>query len=226
MHYDVIIIGTGAGGGTLAYTLAPSGQADPAARARRLRAAREGQLEHAGGQRRGAGTTRRRRGATGTASRSTRTPTTTSAATPSSTARRCSGCGSEDFGEIRHHGGVSPAWPITLRRARAVLHRRPSTSTRCTASAAWTRPSRRRARRTRIPAVQPRAAHPAAARRLGAARPAPVPRAARRSCSTRRTRARAAASAATPATAIPCLVHAKSDAQVCLRRSGARSIRT
>ena len=25
-HYDVIIIGTGAGGGTLAYTLAPSGK--------------------------------------------------------------------------------------------------------------------------------------------------------------------------------------------------------
>ena len=52
-HYDVIIIGTGAGGGTLAYHLAPIRQADPAARARRLRAAREGQLELAGGQRRG-----------------------------------------------------------------------------------------------------------------------------------------------------------------------------
>ena len=40
--YDVIIIGTGAGGGTLARHLAPSGQADPAARARRLAAARAG----------------------------------------------------------------------------------------------------------------------------------------------------------------------------------------
>ncbi len=26
MHYDVIIIGTGAGGGTLAYRLAPTGE--------------------------------------------------------------------------------------------------------------------------------------------------------------------------------------------------------
>ena len=28
----------------------------------------------------------------------------------------------EDFGELRHHGGISPAWPIALRRPRAVLH--------------------------------------------------------------------------------------------------------
>ena len=42
--YDVIIIGTGAGGGTLAHRLAPVGQADPAARARRLAAARAAEL--------------------------------------------------------------------------------------------------------------------------------------------------------------------------------------
>ena len=42
--YDVIIIGTGAGGGTLARHLAPSGQAHPAARARRLAAARAAEL--------------------------------------------------------------------------------------------------------------------------------------------------------------------------------------
>ena len=52
-HYDVIIIGTGAGGGTLARKLAPTGQAHPAARTRRLRPAGKGQLEHARGQRRG-----------------------------------------------------------------------------------------------------------------------------------------------------------------------------
>ncbi len=40
----MIIIGTGAGGGTLAHRLAPSRQADPAARARRLPAARAGEL--------------------------------------------------------------------------------------------------------------------------------------------------------------------------------------
>ena len=32
--YDVIIIGTGAGGGTLAHHLAPVGQEDPSSRAR------------------------------------------------------------------------------------------------------------------------------------------------------------------------------------------------
>ena len=32
----------------------------------------------------------------------------------------------EDFGELQHHDGVSPAWPISLRRDGAVLHRRPS----------------------------------------------------------------------------------------------------
>ena len=44
-HYDVIIIGTRAGGGTLAHTLAPVRQADPAPRAGRLPAAGDGQLE-------------------------------------------------------------------------------------------------------------------------------------------------------------------------------------
>ena len=43
-HFDVIIVGTGAGGGTLAHTLAPSGETDPAARAGRLPAARDGEL--------------------------------------------------------------------------------------------------------------------------------------------------------------------------------------
>ena len=39
-HYDVIIIGTGAGGGTLAHKLAPSGKRILRARAGRLPAAR------------------------------------------------------------------------------------------------------------------------------------------------------------------------------------------
>ena len=112
-HYDVIIIGTGAGGGTLAYELAPPASAscilergdyvprekdnwDP------QRCQRRGQVQHEGDV-----------GATRTARTCTPTPTTTSAATPSSTAPRCSGCAQEDFGELRHHGGISPAWPIS-----------------------------------------------------------------------------------------------------------------
>ncbi len=33
-HYDIIVVGTGAGGGTLAHTVAASGRAGAAARAR------------------------------------------------------------------------------------------------------------------------------------------------------------------------------------------------
>ena len=60
----------------------------------------------------------------------------------------------QDFGEIRHVDGLSPAWPLDLRRLRAVVHARPSGSTRCTATPARTRPratgrSRTRGRRCR-----------------------------------------------------------------------------
>ena len=112
-HYDVIIIGTGAGGGTLAYRLAPTGKRILILERGDYVAAREGQLEHARGQRRGKYQTKEVVARRATASRSIRTPTTTSAATPSSTARRSSGCARQDFGELRHHGGVSPAWPIS-----------------------------------------------------------------------------------------------------------------
>ena len=43
-HYDVIIIGSGAGGGTLAHTLADAGPPDPHPRAGRLPAPGDGQL--------------------------------------------------------------------------------------------------------------------------------------------------------------------------------------
>ena len=48
-HYDVVIIGSGAGGGTLAWKLAPDRQADPAPRAGRLPPPRARQLGHRGG---------------------------------------------------------------------------------------------------------------------------------------------------------------------------------
>ena len=40
----------------------------------------------------------------------------------------------QDFGELHHVDGLSPAWPLDLRRLRAVVHARPSGSTRCTAT--------------------------------------------------------------------------------------------
>ena len=111
-HYDVIIIGTGAGGGTLARHLAPVGQADPAARARRLAAPRA--AEHLAPRR---------------CSSTTATCRPTPGATPDGEefqpqihyyvggATKLYGAAlyrlrAEDFGELRHHDGISPAWPI------------------------------------------------------------------------------------------------------------------
>src|ERR671934_2484374 len=77
-HYDVIIIGTGAGGGTLAHKLAPSGKW--------LAGNGERSRPHAqyyvGGNTKvyGAILFRLRE---------------------------------RDFGEVRHYGGISPAWPIS-----------------------------------------------------------------------------------------------------------------
>ncbi len=91
-HYDVIVIGSGAGGGTLARQLAPSGKRHPAAGARRLAPARAGRT---GWRTRSSSTTatsRRTPGTTATESRSSRRSTTSSAAPPSSTARRSTAC--------------------------------------------------------------------------------------------------------------------------------------
>jgi len=100
-HYDFIIIGTGAGGGTLAHKLAPSGKkililerGDFIPREKGRYKAKEEWTDKKGKQFKpgthycvggntkvyGAALLRMRE---------------------------------EDFGEVKHHGGVSPAWPIT-----------------------------------------------------------------------------------------------------------------
>ena len=48
-HYDIVIIGSGAGGGTMAHALAGTRRAHPGRRARRVRAAGGGELEPGGG---------------------------------------------------------------------------------------------------------------------------------------------------------------------------------
>ena len=111
-HYDVIIIGTGAGGGTLARNSRPPASGSCCSSAATMSRAKRTTGARARSTFKGS-TRPRRSGATGTGILCTRTPTTASAATRNSTARRSSGLRREDFGTVKHHGGVSPAWPIT-----------------------------------------------------------------------------------------------------------------
>ncbi len=178
-HYDVIIIGTGAGGGTLAHRLAPSGK-------RVLLLERGGYLP------------RERDNWDSTAvfvhgkyrapefwydAHGDEFPPEVNYYVGGNT--KFYGAAlfrlrPEDFGELRHHGGVSPAWPIDYDRPRAVLHRGRAPLPSSTAGTARTRPRGRRARSTRYPPVAARAADPAAERRPGEAGSAPVPPADRR----------------------------------------------
>jgi len=111
-HYDVIIIGTGAGGGTLAYHLAPSGKRilllerggylprekdnwdaravflESKYRAKEMWYDKDGNTFHPGIQYYVGGNTK----VYGAALLRFR---------------------EEDFGEVRHHGGISPAWPLS-----------------------------------------------------------------------------------------------------------------
>src|SRR5215475_7564942 len=111
-HYDVIIIGTGAGGGTLAYTLAPSGKRilmiergdfvrrekenwssqavvlDARYNTKEVWQDKDGKPLHPHTNYNVGGNTK----FYGAALFRLR---------------------SEDFGELRHHGGMSPAWPIS-----------------------------------------------------------------------------------------------------------------
>ena len=111
-HYDIVIIGSGAGGGTMAHALATTG-------ARILILERgdfvpqeaenwnpDGGLEGAALPHHGALARRARRAS------SARTRTTASAATPSSGAACSTGCAARTSGASQHVDGVSPAWPI------------------------------------------------------------------------------------------------------------------
>ena len=111
-HYDVIIIGTGAGGGTLAYHLAPSGKrilllerggylprekdnwdsravfVESKYRAKETWYDKDGKPFYPGIQYYVGGNTK----VYGAALLRFR---------------------ERDFGEVRHHGGISPAWPLS-----------------------------------------------------------------------------------------------------------------
>ena len=110
--YDVVIIGTGAGGGTLARHLAPSGK-------RILLLERGDWLprEPRTGSRRACSST------TATSRRTRGTTSSGKAFQPQihyfvGGATKLYGAAlyrfrEEDFGELRHHDGISPAWPIS-----------------------------------------------------------------------------------------------------------------
>ena len=148
-HYDVIIIGTGAGGGTLAAKLAPTGKkilllerGDYVPREKDNWSTRAVNLE-------GQVQDQRNVAATATARRCIRTRTTTSAATRSSMARRCSACAKRTSAR----SGITAASRPPGRSPTTIWNRttrRPSISITSTASAAKIRPSRRRAALIRI----------------------------------------------------------------------------
>ena len=108
----------------------------------------------------------------------------------------------EDFGEIKHADGVSPAWPDLVRGDGALLHQGRAALRGARRPRVRTRPSRRRARRIR---TRPSRTSPASSS-WPTISPPPgtsrsTPRAA--SCSTRGTCRTAAAFAATTATGSP-----------------------
>ena len=110
-HFDVIIIGTGAGGGTLAHKLAPTGKKILLLERGGYVPRRERQLESARRQRRRKISTKEIWHDRDGNDLHPHTNYNVGGNTKFYGAalfrlRR------EDFGELRHHGGLSPAWPI------------------------------------------------------------------------------------------------------------------
>ena len=205
-RYDVIIIGSGPGGATMAWRLAKTGKrilllergdylprerenwdsqavfVDARYQAKRdLVQLRRGELP-------------------------SRACTTSSAATARSMAPCCFRLRERDFGEIRHKDGISPAWPLGYDEFEP-YYQAAEELIRCTASAARTRPSR--PHRSPMP-IRPSRHEPRIQELfdgLQAGGAPSLPSARRRPCWTRRGRpgvaAFAPASAATPSTAIP-----------------------
>ena len=210
--YDVIIIGTGAGGGTLARHLAPSGKrilllerGDWLPREPQNWLAQDVFVDN---RYVSDGHLVRRRGA----SRSSRRSTTSSAARRSSTARRSTACAPRTSASSGTTTGSRPPGrsPTT---SSSPTTRRPSRCTRSTARAARTRPRGRPALRIRS---RPSRTSRGSSSSPTTSRPPATTRSTRRagSGSTRRTCRTAPASAARTATAFPCVVHGKSDADV------------
>ena len=122
-HYDVIIIGTGAGGGTLAHRLAPSGK-------RILLLERGGYLprepENWDSEQvflQGPLPLRASSGTTRTAALFKPHQQYFVGGNTKFYGAILFRLRERDFGEVRHYGGISPAWPISYDGPRAVLRR-------------------------------------------------------------------------------------------------------
>ena len=213
-HYDVIIIGSRRRRRHPRHRHpAPSGKRILLARARRLARSASPQNWDARRCSSTTATSRRTPGTTPTGSRSSRRSTTSSAARPSCTARRSTGCAAEDFGELRHHDGISPAWPISYDDIEPTT-RRPSSSTRCTAQRGEDPTEPPASAPYPFPAVSHEPRDPAAS--ATTSRPPATTRSMRRAASGSTSRDRPYSTCMRCATCdgFPCLVHAKSDAEV------------
>ena len=111
-HYDVIIIGSGAGGGTLAHALAGSGKSILLLERGGFLPREMGQLEYRGRCSWTGSTSPKTPGSTGTASRSSRRCIISWAGRPRCTARRCTGCARPTSARSGMWIGISPAWPL------------------------------------------------------------------------------------------------------------------
>ena len=140
--FDIVIIGSGAGGGTMAHALASTVRAHPDPRARRLRPSGGRELGAPPRSGRICATGRRNAGSTNTAASSSPTRTTTSAATPSSGAACSTGCAARTSRRCRTPTACRRPGRSTTRRWRRTTIG-PSSCTRCAARSATIRPSRR-----------------------------------------------------------------------------------
>ena len=145
--YDVIVIGSGAGGGTLVHRLASSGKRILLLERGDWLHPRAAELERGRTCSWTTGTSRRTPGTTRTRPRPFSPRSTTSSAVPrSSTARRCTGCARRTSASCATTtASPRPGRSATTRWSRTT--RRPSSSTRCTERGARIRPSRTRALR-------------------------------------------------------------------------------
>ena len=207
-HFDLIIVGTGAGGGTMAQALAA-----PAHGFWSSSAAGSCRLRSRTGARRPSGATCAiappSAGSTSEASGSCRIRTTASAATRSSGAACCTGCAARTSRKSHTPTGCRPPGPSTTRRSRPTTSG-PNGSITCTARSATTPRSRRagrfRMRPSRTPAgmallveqLRAQGLHPSALP-LGLLNPG----------------APGGCILCNTCNSFPCKLHAKSDAEVC-----------